>query len=566
MPFGTFSGHSGTCSPYFESLFNSGFREASDPTQAINLEYHHTTVAFVLDYIYDSKLPDSSGLDYEEMLDILHLTHYWELHDMNLLLQREMIKQQKIQPYTYMEIREEAEKYDAQLLIKACEEYSAANASKKGFKQLRSSVADYYYGSASTSNRNGGWGGASSSHRPASSQDGSSSAQPRKGGRKIGTQERPLETGYYDILGVPVDATTEDVKKAYRRLAIKHHPDKNPDDPHAEERFKEIAIAYQTLSDPDLRKKYNEFGPKESAPEGGYVDPEEVFGAIFGGERFLPIIGQISLARDMKAALQEADEAEGESSNRLKDAKGREILSEEEKAKKEEKERQKAAEKAAARAERVQKLVDNLSRKLGIFTESATSPTDRDVTKSWKTICELEAEDLKRESYGVDLLHAVGFVYVSKAKHHLATNQTLFGVGGWLHNVQGKYHVFSETVSTLRSAIELKAVFDQIQAAEKAGNLSPEEKRKLEEQAAEKGLQALFKGTKLEIESVLRETCDLVLGDPNITRDKAQMRAVALQILGEAYMSVRKDGEGPSIDESEYVRVDTRSSRAREGK
>jgi hypothetical protein len=97
-----------------------------------------------------------------------------------------------------------------------------------------------------------------------------------------------------------------------------------------------------------LRKKYNEFGPKESAPEGGYVDPEEVFGAIFGGDRFTPIIGQISLARDMKAALQEAEEAEGEadSSNtkKLRDEKGREILSEEEKAKKDEKKRQKAAE------------------------------------------------------------------------------------------------------------------------------------------------------------------------------------------------------------------------------
>ena len=53
--------------------------------------------------------------------------------------------------------------------------------------------------------------------------------------------------------------------------------------------------------------------------------------------------------------------------------------------------------------------------------------------------------DLKRESYGVELLQAIGFVYVAKAKHHLATNQTFFGVGGWLHNVQGKYHVFSET-------------------------------------------------------------------------------------------------------------------------
>lgn len=93
-----------------------------------------------------------------------------------------------------------------------------------------------------------------------------------------------------------------------------------------------------------LRRKYNEFGPKESAPEGGFVDPEEVFGAIFGGERFLPIIGQISLARDMKTALQEADEAEGEGKEVKRDAKGKEILTEEEKARREEKERKANAE------------------------------------------------------------------------------------------------------------------------------------------------------------------------------------------------------------------------------
>ncbi|KAL9708991.1 DnaJ-like protein [Leucoagaricus gongylophorus] len=383
--------------------------------------------------------------------------------------------------------------------------------------------------------------------------------KPAKKFRQIGTQDRPLETGYYDILNVPITATTDDIKKAYRRLAIKHHPDKNPDDPEAEDRFKQIAIAYQTLSDPTLRKKYNEFGPKESAPEGGYVDPEELFGTIFGGERFTPIIGDISLAREMKAALQEAEDAEGQ--------------------------------KVAVRAKRVQQLVKNLTRKLGIFTESATGPEDTDVSRSWRTICEIEAEDLKRESYGHELLQAIGFVYVSKAKHHLATNQTIFGVGGWLHNVQGKYHVFSETVSTLRAAIELKSVFDQIQAAEKAGNLRPEERQKLEEQAAEKAIQALFKvatayshrshllmtlaiyqqGTKLEIESVLREVCDIVLTDTTIPRDKAQLRAVALQMLGEAYMNVKKDisSSNPLVngsvpEESEYVRIDTKSSRARE--
>jgi len=170
---------------------------------------------------------------------------------------------------------------------------------------------------------------------------------------------------------------------------------------------------------------------------------------------------------------------------------------------------------------------------------------------------------LKKESYGVDLLHAIGFVYVSKAKQYLASNQTLFGLGGWLHNVHGKYHVFSETVSTLRSAIELKSVFDQIQAAEKAGNLTPEEKKRLEEQAAEKGLQALFKGTKLEVESVLRETCDRVLENPSVPRNKLLLRAVALQVLGEAFVAVKKDTDSHP-DESEYVRVETKSSRERD--
>ncbi|KAI0262035.1 X-domain of DnaJ-containing-domain-containing protein [Gloeopeniophorella convolvens] len=395
------------------------------------------------------------------------------------------------------------------------------------------------------------------------SSQGSAPTPPPRRGRKIGTQERPLETGYYDLLGVPVDATPDDIKKAYRRLAIKYHPDKNRDDPNAEERFKAIAIAYQTLSDPALRHKYNEFGSKETAPEGGFVDPEEVFGAIFGGERFAPLIGQLSLARDMKTALQEADEMEGDGSAPVvRDAKGREVLSPEEKARRDEKARKSAAEKAAAREDRVQKLVENLQHKLGIFTENATGPNDPEVINSWRTICSLEAEELKGESYGVELLHAIGFVYTAKAKQFLASNQTFLGVGGWLHNVQGKYHVFSETVSTLRSAIELKAVFDQIQQAEQSGTLSPEEKKRLEEQAAEKGLQALFKGTKLEIDSVLRETCDRVLNDPSISREKAALRAVALQILGNSFAAVRNERDEVR-EESEYVRVETKSSRQR---
>jgi hypothetical protein len=89
--------------------------------------------------------------------------------------------------------------------------------------------------------------------------------------------------------------------------------------------------------------------------------------------------------------------------------------------------------------------VKTLERKLSIFAESATSPTDPDVTRSWRTICQIEAEELRHESFGLELLNTTGFVYASKAKQFLASSQSFFGVGGWLHGVQNKYHVFSET-------------------------------------------------------------------------------------------------------------------------
>src|SRR4051794_21111385 len=83
---------------------------------------------------------------------------------------------------------------------------------------------------------------------------------------------------YYTVIGVPASATQEEIKKAYRKLAAKHHPDKNQNDPKAADRFKEISEAYQVLGDADKRKQYDQmrqlgafggFGGGTRRPPGG---------------------------------------------------------------------------------------------------------------------------------------------------------------------------------------------------------------------------------------------------------------------------------------------------------
>jgi molecular chaperone DnaJ len=101
---------------------------------------------------------------------------------------------------------------------------------------------------------------------------------------------------FYEILGLTKSASDDEIKKAYRKLAIKYHPDKNPDDKAAEEKFKEAAEAYEVLSNPEKRQRYNQYGHAgvggASGGGGGYgggMNMDDIFsqfGDIFGGGGF----------------------------------------------------------------------------------------------------------------------------------------------------------------------------------------------------------------------------------------------------------------------------------------
>jgi molecular chaperone DnaJ len=105
------------------------------------------------------------------------------------------------------------------------------------------------------------------------------------------------ERDYYQVLGVPKDAAVDDIKKAYRRLALKNHPDRNPGDKAAEERFKEASNAYEVLSDPEKRAAYDQRGRVGVEDLGfrGFNSTEDIFESF--GDIFADLFGGGSFGR-----------------------------------------------------------------------------------------------------------------------------------------------------------------------------------------------------------------------------------------------------------------------------
>lgn len=99
------------------------------------------------------------------------------------------------------------------------------------------------------------------------------------------------DTEYYKVLGVSKDATDNQIKSAYRKLAMKYHPDKNPNNKEAEKMFKELAEAYQILSDPEKRRLYDQYGKDGFNGSATNIRPEDLFQNIFGGFGLHDIFG-----------------------------------------------------------------------------------------------------------------------------------------------------------------------------------------------------------------------------------------------------------------------------------
>ncbi|KAH8746690.1 X-domain of DnaJ-containing-domain-containing protein [Hyaloscypha sp. PMI_1271] len=456
-----------------------------------------------------------------------------------------------------------------------------------------------------------------------------------------------VDTTYYDALGVKTDADQLEIKKAYRKLAIITHPDKNPGDDTAHERFQSIGEAYQVLSNPDLRSQYDKHGKEYAKPLEGFADPAEFFGTIFGGEAFVDLIGEISLMKDltrtMDITMQEGAEEEefpGEEQARQESiadeqrraaaaaaaasgGEGSKVpaptvvesvdekstfssastafekpsvspsasgtstpkrsqgiplrpaimdkteedaamsaagLTEEEKElrKKDKKkgglskaQREELAayekERSRIRQERVDTLAKKLVDRISIWTETDKGP---DVTKAFQEKTRLEVENLKMESFGLDILHAIGTTYLQKATA-LLKSQKFLGIGGFFSRLKDKGTLAKETWNTISSAIDAQMTMEEMAKMEEKGgeDWTDEKKVEYERRVTGKILNAAWRGSKFEIQGVLRDVCDEILNDKKVPMSKRLERAQALVISGEIYQKAQRNPE----EEGDYM-------------
>lgn len=199
------------------------------------------------------------------------------------------------------------------------------------------------------------------------------------------------------------------------------------------------------------------------------------------------------------------------------------------------------AERARVRQERVDTLARKLVDRLSVWTE-----TDKgaDVTKAFLDKTALEVENLKIESFGLDILHAIGAVYFAKATA-LLKSQKFLGISGFFSRVKDKGTFFKETWNTISSAIDAQQTMEEMARMEEAGgeDWTDEKKMEYERKVTGKILNAAWRGSKYEIQGVLREVCDSVLYDKKVPLNKRLERAQALVLIADILSKVRDSNQ-----------------------
>jgi len=337
-----------------------------------------------------------------------------------------------------------------------------------------------------------------------------------------------IDAFYYETLEVATDADDSTIRRRYYLLAKKYHPDRNPDDKEAADKFKMIAEAYQVLSDPELRARYNKDGreglsaDKTSVADGGMpkVDPYILFAFLFGSDKFNDYVGRLASATS--ASVGDSQKVSLSDARKLQ-------------------------------KRRVVRLTQKLITKISVWIEAKQSGADgidepssalEDVETYWKK----EAAELSKASYGYQLVTTLGKIYNLMAIQYqgsMNSGQGLPSVSKWAerqhasmekqaYSNKNKMQMLKAGLEMVKMQKELQVKMEQATTEEEKANLA----RQLEENALTTLLLVLWTNTVVDISSTIYEVTHMAFFDQSVDKETRMARSEAVKVLGQIWMDV----------------------------